>query len=349
MSNYNNMHKIIFIFLLLSVLVSAKEKSPHGDKLKVDCAVCHVTENWNKIKTGFDHNNTKFPLKGQHKSIDCRKCHISLDFKNVPSKCNECHIDVHQGTVGKDCERCHNTNSWIVTRVKSLHQEAGFPLRGSHETADCNRCHTSASKLRFDNIRTDCYACHKQKYFETAGKPFDHKALGFDTDCARCHNMTGMNWNSIGKGFDHNYFPLTGGHNIDCNECHEDGDYRKKLSSDCTTCHSGKKSQAINVLPAHASTFARFSCTECHININWNTVKYKQHDSHFGIYSGKHNGAWTRCVDCHSNTMDYKPNCTSCHEHNKSRTDQQHRGKDDYVYLSSACVSCHPDGKKGDD
>jgi Zn finger protein HypA/HybF involved in hydrogenase expression len=341
------MRKITFFILFICIFAQAETKSPHGDKLKVDCAVCHVTENWHKIQPNFNHNKTKFPLTGQHKSIGCRKCHISLDFSKAKTECNQCHTDVHQGTTGRDCDRCHSTKSWIVTNTKSLHLEAGFPLRGAHETADCNRCHTSASNLRFDNIRTDCYACHKNKYFATAGKPYDHKVLGFDTDCARCHNMVGMNWNSIGKGFDHSFFPLTGGHNITCNDCHKGGNYKKRLSSDCMTCHSSKKAEATASIPAHSGIFAKYSCGECHTTKTWNTVKYKQHDAHFGIYSGNHKGTWTKCNECHTNNTSYKADCLSCHEHSKSKTDQQHRGKDDYVYNSAACISCHPNGSKG--
>lgn len=311
------MRKIIFLILplLMAVSVQAK-KSPHGEKFSIDCTVCHVTENWHKIKPGFDHNKTRFPLVGQHRMVGCRKCHISMEFSKAKTKCSECHTDVHQGTVGNDCERCHNTTSWIVPNVKSIHQQVGFPLRGAHATADCRRCHTSPSTLRFDNIRTDCYACHKDKYNATAGKTYDHRVLGFDTDCAHCHNRSGMTWTSIGKGFNHSFFPLTAGHNISCSECHINGDYRKKLSSDCTSCHSGKKGDATASSPAHSTLFGRYSCGECHTTMTWTTVKFKQHDAFFGIYSGNHRGKWTRCIDCHVNDTGYdaKNTCNRCHD-----------------------------------
>lgn len=315
------MRKIALYILFILLIINAEAKSPHGENFKVDCAVCHTTDNWTKIKPGFDHQKTKFPLIGQHKIVGCRKCHVSLEFSKVKSQCYECHTDVHQSTVGRDCERCHTSNSWIIRNVKSLHQQAGFPLRGSHESADCNRCHKSASNLRFDNIRTDCYACHKDKYNATAGKPYDHKQLGFDTDCARCHTMVGMDWNSIGKGFDHSFFPLVGGHNVSCStsKCHDGGDYRKRLSTDCTSCHSSHKSIATAVSPAHATVFARYSCNECHNTQSWNNVKFKQHDGIFGIYSGNHTiskGVWSKCTDCHVNDAGYdaKNTCGRCHD-----------------------------------
>lgn len=309
------MPRFIFILLFCFTLTQVGAKSPHGAKFNIDCATCHVTENWEKIKPGYDHDKTHFPLRGQHKMVDCRKCHTSLVFSEAKSQCSECHTDVHQGTTGNDCERCHNTNSWIVNNVKTLHQEAGFPLRGAHQTADCYRCHTSASKLLFSNIRTDCYSCHKDKYYATAGKPVDHQALGFDTDCAHCHNMTGTDWNSIGKGFDHSFFPLTGGHNLTCEECHNGGNYKIRLSADCTTCHDGKKSEAIALNPAHSSLFARYSCGECHTTKTWNDVKFKQHDAFYPIYSGHHKGVWSRCTDCHVNDAGYDATvtCGRCH------------------------------------
>ncbi len=314
------MYKTIISILFIFIFGYVGAKSPHGAKFNIDCATCHTTDNWKNIKKkGFNHDKTKFPLRGQHTNLDCKRCHTDLVFSNAKTDCNACHTDIHQGTTGPDCARCHNTNSWIVTRIKPIHQEAGFPLRGMHEAADCNQCHTSASNLRFENIRTDCYACHKKEYLSTTGTTYDHKVMGFDTDCARCHNMTGLSWNSIGKGFDHSYFPLTGGHNLECTECHKENNYSIKLKSECTSCHGGKRAIAATNIPAHNSVFAGLSCTECHTTQSWNIVKHKQHDSYFPIYSGHHKGVWTKCTDCHKNdnSWDAKNTCNRCHNDNR--------------------------------
>ena len=106
---------LFFCLVVPSNAQTDKEKTTHGDKLTLECAVCHVTQNWTKIKTDqFNHKKTNFPLVGQHKIVGCRQCHTSLDFSKAKSECAECHKDVHQGTVGRDCERCHNANSWLV-------------------------------------------------------------------------------------------------------------------------------------------------------------------------------------------------------------------------------------------
>lgn len=302
----------LFIYFISAFWVTSAfaEKSPHGEKLKINCAVCHNTDNWNKIKTGeFNHNKTNFPLVGQHKTVECKKCHLTLEFSKAKTECSSCHVDMHQGTVGQDCARCHTPNSWIVSNVKQIHQQQGFSLVGAHASADCARCHTSASQLRFENIRTDCYSCHKARYDETTGGRYDHKALGFDTDCGHCHSMTGLDWSSTGRGFDHGFFPLTGGHNIACDACHLNNDFKTKLITDCKHCHGISNN---NPNPAHTGEWAKYSCSECHTTQSWIPAKrFTQHDSWFGIYSGTHNGRWERCTDCHNNPT--KANCRKCH------------------------------------
>lgn len=338
-----SMRKFIIIILACFIVTAVfAEKSPHGETLKINCAVCHTTDNWNKIRTGeFNHNKTNFPLVGQHQTVNCRKCHTSLEFSKAKTDCNACHTDIHQGTVGQDCARCHTPNSWIVNNVKQIHQQQGFLLIGAHASADCARCHTSSSQLRFDNIRTDCFSCHKNKYDETTGGRIDHKALGFDIDCGRCHNMTGLDWSSNGRGFEHGFFPLTGGHNIACDVCHFENDYKTKLSSDCYSCHSGTYDATNN--PPHASAGFSTDCKTCHSINAWTPATF-DHEKYFPIKSGKHQGI--NCIECHTNSANYAIfACTNCHEHSKSRMDSKHDEVGGYVYNSTNCYSCHPKGK----
>lgn len=313
--NYGIMnYKLIVLTVCIGVVTNTfalSQKSPHGDKFKIDCTVCHNTDNWNKIKQdGFNHTKTRFPLAGQHKAVNCRKCHTTLVFSQASTECSACHTDIHEGTVGKECARCHTSNSWIVNNIRQIHQQQGFPLIGEHASADCNRCHTSASLLRFNNIRTDCYSCHQYKY-EITTKP-NHKTSGLGIDCERCHNMAGQSWNSIGKGFDHGFFPLTGSHNLPCATCHIDNNYQKKLSPDCLSCHDA--GVANSTIPGHSTKMKKYVCSDCHNNSSWNNVRFSVHDSWFGIYSGRHRGVWAKCTDCHNNDATYKANCRKCHD-----------------------------------
>ena len=313
------MRNRIILFLIFALagtgVFAAKLKSPHGDKLKLECTTCHTIDNWIHIKPdGFNHNKTNFPLLGQHKTINCRNCHKSLIFKEAKDQCSSCHTDIHEGTTGRDCSRCHSNNSWIVsnTNIRKLHQQQGFALVGEHASADCNRCHTSASNRRFNNISTNCYSCHQFQYNLT-NKP-NHKLNGFGTDCEQCHSMVGRSWNSIGKGFNHSNFPITGGHStLTCDRCHYDNNYQVKKSPDCYSCHAGKLNQAAAIVPAHNTLFKKFMCSDCHNVSGFNNVKFRIHDTWGRIYSGKHKGQWSQCTDCHNNNATFAANCRKCH------------------------------------
>jgi hypothetical protein len=314
------MHLKIITFLLsvfaVSTIFAESQKSPHGDKFKIDCTVCHVTDGWKKIKeNGFNHNKTRFPLLSQHKALSCRQCHPTLHFSDAKTDCSSCHVDIHEGTVGLDCNRCHNTNSWIVNNIRQIHQRDGFVLLGAHASADCNRCHTSVSKLRFDNIRSDCYSCHRVQY-ENSTAP-NHRVSGFGIECNQCHSMSGRDWTYNNKGFDHGFFPLTAAHNIACSNCHFDNDYSVKLSTQCSSCHN--PGSARTRYPAHTTKYLVYECNACHNTSSWSGVIFKQHDSWGRIYSGVHQGRWQQCTDCHNNDAAYVANCSKCHDFSTGR------------------------------
>lgn len=327
-----------FLVLIISVLfvVTVFAKSPHGEGFKIDCSNCHVTSNWEQLNPRkFNHNKTRFPLVGQHKTVECRICHPTLEFAKAKNQCIDCHMDMHEGTVGHDCERCHNSKSWIVTNVKQVHQQAGFALIGAHANADCNLCHKSGSMLRFNNIQTDCYSCHNDRYYKTT-KP-NHISAGFNTDCFRCHNMTGMDWSSTGKGFEHGFFPLTGGHsNLNCftSKCHANGLY-KGVPTTCVSCHLDKYNATTN--PAHSTVGFSTDCQSCHSINSWTPATF-DHEKYFPIKSGRHSGI--NCSECHTNATNYKSfTCvtSSCH----GNAHHQNQG-------SSGCYSCHSTGRGGD-
>jgi hypothetical protein len=306
------MNKLISIFFLLFIFIvlKAETTSPHGEKMKIECAVCHTASSWSDIKTKeFNHGQrTRFKLKGQHKMTSCKQCHPSLVFVENKSKsdCNSCHQDIHQGTVGKDCEKCHTSNSWIVTKIRQIHQSAGFVLVGEHAITDCKGCHPNVANLLFENIRTDCYSCHAKDYF--AATKTDHRKLGFGTDCDQCHTQVGSDWTLAGRGFNHGYFPLKGGHaGVECDFCHTDG-LNVKITGDCSNCHSPNNRKS----PFH-NKFPQFSCEQCHNIQSFTNLNFKQHDGWFQIYSGTHRGKWQTCFDCHSQDASYTVSCRKCH------------------------------------
>jgi hypothetical protein len=67
---------------------------------------------------------------------------------------------------------------------------------------------------------------------------------------------------------------------------------------------------------------------------------------YFPIFSGKHDGEWNDCAECHTTPNDYTLfSCIDCHEHDDpAELASDHSGVSGYVYESNACYACHPDG-----
>lgn len=338
----------VIAILVLSVNLLAQE-SPHGDNLDFDCTDCHNTSGWNVDLNSFKHNSTNFILVGQHHTVSCKDCHISLEFDKAGTDCNDCHTDMHQQTLGLDCERCHTPNSWVVNNVTQLHQMSRFPLIGPHSEADCSQCHTniisasaSASFLRFDPLGIECIDCHRNDYLATT-KP-NHQESNFSTNCIDCHKFNSYSW--FGSGINHDFFPLKGVHELDnCNTCHKSENFRD-ISSECVSCHQSDYNATSN--PNHASLNFSTQCNECHtLTPGWKPAEYREHDAlSFPIYSGEHNNEWNDCAECHTNTSNYAEfTCINCHEHNnRTDMDEEHAGIVGYEYNSPACFACHPLG-----
>jgi len=330
--------------LVLLVALKLTDDSPHGSDFEVSCSVCHSPIGWELDMEiySFDHNTTNLPLLGQHVSISCRLCHPSLVFSDAGTNCIDCHTDMHNQTVGHDCGRCHNPESWIVNNITDIHRFGRFPLLGAHVMADCEDCHPSASLLRFEPLRIECFDCHMEDYVATTDP--NHVLGNISTDCIECHLMDAFTWS--GGGFTHFFFPLNEGHAIsDCNRCHTGNDF-SDISSDCISCHQPDYTATTN--PDHVTTGLPTDCQLCHTTLpGWTPADFRIHDAqYFPIYSGRHRDEWTTCADCHTNTGNYAVfSCIDCHEHNRTDMDDKHSGEADYLYNSISCLECHPSGE----
>lgn len=336
------MNVFISILLLIFEMIAPGKQSPHGKNFKIDCAQCHTSAEWvvDQSKLSFNHNDTRFTLKGQHLQVQCKACHPTLVFPEAKQECYSCHVDMHQQSVGNDCSRCHNNATWIIPNVRDIHLQSRFPLVGAHSSADCNRCHTSASKLQFATMSIDCYDCHRDKYMATT-QP-NHQQSGYSTNCIECHRQNSYEWTA--SGFNHDFFPLTGGHSINCARCHGEGKY-EAISSACIDCHQTNYNATTS--PNHLQSKFPTTCADCHTTSpNWKPALFKQHDSEsFPIYSGKHKNEWSSCTDCHKQEGNFSSfSCIDCHEHRKSAMDKEHDEERDYSYNSNACLNCHPSG-----
>ena len=327
------------------VLYGLSAQNPHGEDFAVDCASCHNPTGWS-IATDtlhFNHDTTSFPLLGQHNSISCNSCHVSLVFDEAPTQCIDCHLDVHSMSVGNDCARCHNNDNWLVDNIPELHEMEGFPLVGQHQGLFCVDCHLSETQLRFDRIGNDCINCHRSD-FEMTVSP-DHEKEGFSTDCSACHDLFGNDWSS--ENFNHSFFPLTLGHDIDdCRACHLTENY-SDASPECVSCHLEDFEATMN--PDHGKAEISLDCIQCHTtDPGWKPAEFISHDVlYFPIYSGAHEGEWMECIDCHLNPDDFSSfSCVVCHELNE--TTDEHDEVDGFVFEDNACLACHPTGSEED-
>src|SRR4029077_3611670 len=121
---------------------SCHEDVHHG-RLGTSCDRCHVTVNWKTIsKSSFDHDKTKYPLRGRHVEVACDKCHdfsgTKVTFSPRFANCTDCHKDDHAGTATLasrlvDCTACHVVDGWQPsTYTVAQHRLAKYPLEGRH-------------------------------------------------------------------------------------------------------------------------------------------------------------------------------------------------------------------------
>ncbi len=89
--------------------VCHKKVEPHDGKLGTNCATCHDASAWRHVK--FDHDKTKYALRGKHLDVPCVQCHFGNRYKATPVLCVSCHApdDVHRGERGPKCGDCHST------------------------------------------------------------------------------------------------------------------------------------------------------------------------------------------------------------------------------------------------
>ncbi len=317
---------------------SVQDPDHAANNFEIDCTQCHTTNGWTPVT--FSHNQTQFPLTGAHIGLNCILCHAD-GYDNTPIDCFACHEGDYNSVedpnhvtnnFSTDCTVCHTTAGWLP--VSFNHSQTQFPLTGAHVSLECILCHADG----YDNTPTDCFACHEDDY-NSVQDP-NHVTNNFSTDCTVCHTTDG--WSPA--SFDHSQtqFPLTGAHiGLECLACHFDG--YENTPSDCYACHEGNYNNTVD--PNHQLMGFPIECEMCHTTSNWGTAW--NHDSqYFPIFSGRHQGDWNLCADCHVIPDVYETfECIFCHAHNQQDTDETHLEVPGYLYNSQACYDCHPDGE----
>ncbi|MBL8861657.1 MAG: hypothetical protein JNK02_06555 [Planctomycetes bacterium] len=332
----------------------------------------------------FDHAaETGVPLAGAHQAAECLRCHNDRGPVAVFAArgCGGCHEDVHLGRLGNACTVCHDeaAGDWRPGGPVAEHAKTRFPLVGAHASTACWACHPGAQVGNFVQASTRCVDCHAAD-LAGANEP-DHARQGWTDNCERCHLPTSWSQAGFEHGFfplqgGHRGLACSachvgrdfGGLDPTCYACHQD-DYRgardhvtQNFPTDCTLCHTiarweGARFDHRGIVsgcaachlddyqaarrPDHAGNGFPTSCEQCHTTKTWGDGQFSH--PQFPITSGAHRNL--TCQQCHPVPGAFRQfSCTDCHEHRQRETDDDHDRVPGYVYKSSACYACHPDG-----
>nr|MCU0347077.1 hypothetical protein [Saprospiraceae bacterium] len=308
------------------------------------CDDCHTLTAW--TPAAFDHASI-WPLTGAHQPIanQCAECHVGGNYTTTPNTCAGCHqpdfntsTNPNHVTLGlpNDCAQCHTTAPDWMPASFAIHDQF-YQLNGAHATIanDCATCHNG----NYNNTPNTCVGCHQADYNGTANP--NHASAGFPTTCNDCHSESA--WTPA--TFDHNsIWPLTGAHATianNCAACHIGGNYANTPNT-CVGCHQADYNSANN--PNHQQAGFPTTCQSCHSVTAWTPANWDHDGMYFPIYSGRHEGEWNQCSECHTTPGNYAVfNCLNCHN-NQNELEDDHQDVPAYQYNSNACYSCHPDG-----
>lgn len=232
------------------------------------CEQCHAPLGWQDIS--FTHNSdSDYKLRGQHVTLDCKKCHTDNNYRGLGQKCYDCHTDVHRGTKGTGCEDCHSEIAWD-TNTAQVHFFGAYQLGGEHDRIPCERCHTGGRDL--GGLGNECVNCHRDPHFASLG-PF----------CIDCHTQDA--W--LPSTFRHYQtgYRLTGQHRfVNCDRCHINRIYGG-MPTQCEFCHSDTVQRVIASprIGAKHDCFVT-NCGDCHSTIGWERIRAQFRDASCGEF-----------------------------------------------------------------
>jgi hypothetical protein len=320
-----------------------RRDDPYQTSLGTQCEQCHRPVSWTAVR--WDHGGQAgVPLNAEHRLLDCRSCHKAATFSVATVNCVSCHQREFSSTTSPNhaaagfpvtCDACHRAgdSTWRNGGGAGFNHQSVFPLVGNHRTQACATCHVSNT---YRGTPRDCVGCHQDNYSRTT-RP-SHVAANFPTTCETCHRPTDSSW-TAGTGFNHqSVFPLVGNHRTQaCATCHVNNTYRG-TPRECVGCHRNDYNRTRD--PNHASVGFSTTCSSCHrpTDGSWDQGSFSH--TWFPL-TGPHNRA---CAQCHTTPNTYALfSCTTCHA--RGETDGHHREIRGYRYESTACYSCHPNGR----
>jgi len=329
-------------------------RSPHGP-LAIPCENCHNAASWRPIRAvpEFDHNKTKYPLRGMHEKVQCAQCHSKPVFTNVGKNCQDCHADIHQRKMGTDCAQCHTVQGWNIAVQQVKDHQNRFPLLGAHAAVQCEDCHKGAAVGQYQGLSTACNSCHMRD-FQQAKSP-DHVAGQFPQTCSDCHSFDSWLGATVNHSAPPINFPLTNGHaNVPCLNCHVGSNFNLKIAAtDCGNagCHLTAWQQTTN--PKHsaaATVFPIAGCSTCHNTVSWLTANFDHATTGFPLTNSHQMapaGKVTACTDCHINNnynLTTQPNdCgnSGCHLTTWQQTNNPTHSAAGAPFAAANCATCH--------
>lgn len=320
-------------YLGLSTTCKSCHEDPHKDRFGSTCQECHSTQGWKRVDLDkFNHDRTRYPLKGKHRSVECKQCHgeparyQGLKFDT----CDGCHKDPHEGRFRpKACTSCHTVQDW--KRVDTLRDNhPGVSLDNGHQPVACKDCHDRGND-KVPSKGTRCVSCHEPV----------HRAR-FGNDCQRCHKN--IRWMGVSERLarsvhDKTRYPLEGRHqDVRCGRCHSSKlsppkRFRGTRFDRCVRCHEDQ----------HKGEFAQRDggdCAQCHSVAGYLPTSFgvSQHGTTGFALDGRH--AATPCSGCHTATrprLDLrvgKQRCAECH-------DNPHGAQFAAEMELGGCAHCH--------
>jgi hypothetical protein len=232
-------------YLGLSARCDSCHFDEHRGQLDSRCQACHGQVTW-RPAPAFNHQDTKFALRGKHRSVACAKCHPSVTDDEPPPRaapaprapsylqmkpvdhttCASCHDDPHDGNLGPQCASCHTETGWKIVSPaggidRAFHKRTAFPLAGAHASVPCRGCHGPfpGSPARYHGLTfARCADCHSDAHVGQLAVAGQKGA----PDCAACHDVNAF----APARFEleqhaRTRFPLDGAHAATaCRACH---------------------------------------------------------------------------------------------------------------------------------
>jgi hypothetical protein len=139
------------------------------------------------------------------------------------------------------------------------------------------------------------------------------------------------------------YFPIASGEHdgADCNACHGAFD-TFTLFSCIRACHEhDQPTCAADHTAVSSFVYDDTSCYDCHPD--GEPLSRAGHAQYFPITGSPHGEV--DCDECHRNDLGAFV-CTDCHRHLCADMNEKHHEVSGYQCLSTACLSCHPTGRR---